>query len=240
MANSYLVIGGNLDLRYQAALKTIRKEINDKEWAAENNPDFFLLDLATTIGIDEIRDLQNRLGLKPFGCSRQVSLILRAENLSVEAQNSLLKTIEEPPGKALIVLTCPEASLLLPTIASRCQIVRLPVLPQINLDKEEESIYQKMIKRILSSPVGERWQILEEAEIANDRLKAIEWLDKLTFVARKLLIEEVEKEKKPTSSESLYFALLSSLSKTKFYLEANTNVRLTLENFLLDLPLLSC
>jgi DNA polymerase-3 subunit delta' len=76
------------------------------------------------ISIDEIRLAQKEISLKTYEGKFKVFIIQDAERMSEQAGNSLLKTLEEPPGKSLIILTCTNISGVLPTIISRCQIVK--------------------------------------------------------------------------------------------------------------------
>ncbi len=81
------------------------------------------------IGIHQIAEMQTAAHLPPYEGKCKVFVFDRAEMLSNEAANSLLKTLEEPPPNILIVLLTAKDSALLPTIASRCQRVELKPLP---------------------------------------------------------------------------------------------------------------
>lgn len=76
------------------------------------------------ISIDQLRSMQRELSLRPYEAPRKACIIEPAERMSVNAANSLLKTLEEPPGNALIILLTENAGMLLPTIRSRCQLIR--------------------------------------------------------------------------------------------------------------------
>jgi len=83
------------------------------------------------ISIDQLREMQRTLSLRPYEAPRKVCIIEPAERMSVNAANSLLKTLEEPPGDALIILLTENAGMLLPTIRSRCQLIRFaPLSPE--------------------------------------------------------------------------------------------------------------
>lgn len=83
------------------------------------------------ISIDQLREMQRELALRPYEAPRKACLIEPAERMSVNAANSLLKTLEEPPGNAVIILLSENAGMLLPTIRSRCQLVRFaPLSPE--------------------------------------------------------------------------------------------------------------
>lgn len=80
---------------------------------------------ADEIGITPIRELETSLALLPVEGGRRVALIEHAERMSEPAQNALLKTLEEPPLQTHIILVAAEDSSLLPTIRSRCAVIRL-------------------------------------------------------------------------------------------------------------------
>jgi DNA polymerase III subunit delta' len=82
-------------------------------------------DGARGIGIEAVRDLHERVALRPFEGTHKVYIIEEAERLSEAAANALLKTLEEPPPSVVMVLTTLNSATLLPTIVSRCQQVEL-------------------------------------------------------------------------------------------------------------------
>ncbi len=81
------------------------------------------------IGIDDIKQLQSEASLPPFEGRRKVFIIDGAENLSLEAANCFLKTLEEPPAGVIILLLSAREDKLLPTVVSRCQRVELSPVP---------------------------------------------------------------------------------------------------------------
>lgn len=85
------------------------------------------------IGIAEVQQLQAELARRPAEGRRRIAVIADAERLSAEAENCLLKTIEEPPPRALMILTAEEAEALLPTTVSRCTQVRLKPVPTASI-----------------------------------------------------------------------------------------------------------
>jgi DNA polymerase-3 subunit delta' len=78
--------------------------------------------------IDQIRALQHTLSLAPYESRYRVALLLRFEEAHISAANSMLKTLEEPPEHVVVILTANSAENLLPTIVSRCEIIRLRTL----------------------------------------------------------------------------------------------------------------
>jgi DNA polymerase-3 subunit delta' len=80
-----------------------------------------------TIKVDHIRELEAVLRLRPLEGERKVLIIPDAHRMSPAAQNALLKTLEEPPGRAHLILTTSRLKAMLPTVVSRCQ--RVPFAP---------------------------------------------------------------------------------------------------------------
>jgi DNA polymerase-3 subunit delta' len=87
------------------------------------------------IRTEQARELTRWLGLRPLMARRQVGWIDDAECLNEHGQNALLKTLEEPPGATVLLLVAAHPSLLLPTVRSRCQQVRLDPLPASLVDR---------------------------------------------------------------------------------------------------------
>lgn len=93
-----------------------------------NHPDIIRVEheKPNTISVDDIRtQVNNDIGIKPYSGPYKIYVIPEADLLSVQAQNALLKTIEEPPEYAVIFLLTENAESLLPTIMSRCVMLKL-------------------------------------------------------------------------------------------------------------------
>ena len=76
------------------------------------------------IKIDQIRELCQVLTMKPYEARVRVVIIADAHTLNPAAGNALLKMLEEPPARTVLILTAPQTGDLLPTIVSRCQHIR--------------------------------------------------------------------------------------------------------------------
>jgi DNA polymerase-3 subunit delta' len=83
-----------------------------------------------SIGIDQIRELRMDSVLAPARSRWRVYAILDADRLTTEAMNAILKTLEEPPAHVVLILTAERIDALLPTIVSRCQLVRFGAVPR--------------------------------------------------------------------------------------------------------------
>ena len=105
---------------------------------AGSHPDVFVEDLAraqierptaTHLSIEQVRRVRSQLAMRPIRGNHKIGLIEPAERMTADAQNALLKTLEEPPGTATLILVTANADALLPTIRSRCQRIRFTPLP---------------------------------------------------------------------------------------------------------------
>lgn len=90
------------------------------------HPDVTELDMGPgkEITVDRVRELRADAFVRPFESERKVYLIFHAENLNVHAQNALLKLLEEPPPYASFFLQVSNAASLLPTVRSRCVLIK--------------------------------------------------------------------------------------------------------------------
>jgi DNA polymerase-3 subunit delta' len=92
------------------------------------HPDFYIVQAeehGRSLKVDQIRELQRTLSLAPYEASFKIALLLRFEEANPNAANALLKTLEEPPSHVIMILTASDAEALLPTIISRCELIRL-------------------------------------------------------------------------------------------------------------------
>ncbi len=102
-----------------------------RQISAGSHPDVVALEPeepGKRIGIDPVRDVIRKMTLRPRHRGPRVSVIRDAHLLTFEAQNAMLKLLEEPPGTAVIVLVTPAAGSLLATVRSRCQVLRFDTL----------------------------------------------------------------------------------------------------------------
>ena len=106
-------------------------------WAAHEKPN--------TISVDDIREqVNNTIMIKPYQGPYKIYIIDRAELMTPQAQNALLKTIEEPPEYAVIILLTENAEVLLPTINSRCVMLKLRNI--------RDTLIKKYLMEILEIP----------------------------------------------------------------------------------------
>ncbi len=95
---------------------------------AMQHPDLFTVQaerVGGTLKVEQIRALQRGLSLAPYEARYKIALLLRFEEAHPSAANALLKTLEEPPENVILLMTASDPETLLPTIASRCEVLRL-------------------------------------------------------------------------------------------------------------------
>ncbi len=99
------------------------------------HPDFtWVSKSGKRISIDQVRDLQQKALYPPVEATKKIYVIESVEDLSLEAANSLLKILEAPP-RYLIFILLAKSTNILPTILSRCQIVKLPTPPRAQIEQ---------------------------------------------------------------------------------------------------------
>jgi len=117
-----------------------------KTFDSNTNPDIHIIDPGDgSISVEEIRSMQNDVIIKPLYSARKVYLIFEADKMTVQAQNCLLKTLEEPPSYAVIILTASNYEALMETIRSR--VLRL------SFKKYSNDELKAIIERNLDKPV---------------------------------------------------------------------------------------
>ncbi|MGI6278502.1 MAG: hypothetical protein ACOYJ8_01670 [Patescibacteria group bacterium] len=122
MFHSIIITGGDQKRREEAIDKIGQKERGKK---IKPGPDTLIINQEKAIGIEAIRKIKNWLSQKAYQEKKRLIVIYQAQELTIEAQNAFLKTLEEPPKNTLILLATDNSHRLLPTIISRCQIIRL-------------------------------------------------------------------------------------------------------------------
>lgn len=120
---------------FAALLQCERRENNAcgqcrscKQIESKNHPDVIWVthEKPNTIGVEDIRTQLNQdIEIKPYYGPKKIYIISECEKMTVQAQNALLKTLEEPPSYGLIFLLTTNAEALLPTILSRCVVLRM-------------------------------------------------------------------------------------------------------------------
>lgn len=177
------------------------------------NPDIFQV-FENPIKINHIRELIHWLSLKPHSSSLKLTILYGIENMTIEAANSLLKVLEEPPAYAVLVLQAFKKERIPPTILSRCQII-------YEIKRLEKNIPQNYLssKKISQMPIKERFDYASKIADDDNVIKFINlWEEELRLEL--LCGKDVR-------------GVLKSLFQNRHLLLTNTSVKFLLENLLL-------
>lgn len=140
--------------------------------SAKNHPDLFTVEPdGQTIKIEQVRNLQSNIALAPYMANKRVVIIDKADSMTVQSANSLLKTLEEPTGDIVFILIAASRQKLLDTILSRCRIVDFrpissEVLAQALEKREIEPVQARVIARLAEGSFGKALRLLEEDGLA--------------------------------------------------------------------------
>lgn len=150
-------------------------------------PDIIEIDAASNNGVDEIRELKNKIKLMPVMCKYKVYIIDEVHMLSTGAFNALLKTLEEPPEHVIFILATTEPQKLPITIISRCQRFDFKKINVLDISKRLKYISQKEGIDIDNEAIEEIAKLSEGA-----MRDAIGLLDQISsFADSKITVEDI-------------------------------------------------
>lgn len=201
-------IGKTLFAReYARKILCLNKEENEDcisciKWKSSNHPDFYEIEPENkTIKIEQIRQMQEKIAEKPITSNRKVYLIIDSDTMTKEAQNCLLKTLEEPPEYTTIILTTSNESKLLNTIKSRCMKISFETIENEKIEEYLKSNLQiepsKELINLSEGSIGKAIMLEQEKEIyeqVNNVINNIENQDLITTLNNaEVLYKEKEK-----------------------------------------------
>lgn len=168
-----------------------------------------------TLKVDQIRAARRSLTFKPYQAKYRVALLLRFQEANDNAANALLKTLEEAPSYAVLILTADTPEQLLPTIVSRCEVLRLRPL---NIEEVQralesrgvESGRAKLIAHISGGRFGYALRMLENEALLEKRAERLNDLQSLISASR--LEKFAYADKLSRDKESMRQAVLVWLS----------------------------
>jgi len=171
-----------------------------------NHPDISVVEAdGQFIKVEQIRQLQKKLGYKPFEGKATVCVIDGADKLNISAANSLLKTLEEPPAQTHLILIAENIRMVIPTILSRCQRINFSPLPAEEVEeilKKDESFASEDIKADIKTVAamsggspGKALDMagtfpLDEKDLLLKEFSRIDSAEKAFLVAEKLVAKE--------------------------------------------------
>lgn len=185
---------------------------------ANSNPDFsIIVPDGKSIKIEQIRDLQARILEKPISSNKKVYIIDDADTMTEESQNCLLKTLEEPPEYAMIILIASNENRMLQTIKSRCVIIRFEDLTNEEISQILHTNDQDII-RLCEGSVAKAETISEKREMFA-QLKII-----ADYLSKNSLIDVLNNSDLLYSSKDDIMTLLDFLNII-FFEKAKENIK---------------
>jgi len=237
--------------------------------------------------VDQVRELSRTLALAPYQSLYRVAILRNFEEANPNASNALLKTLEEPPPQVILIVTAQSSDDLLPTVVSRCEVLRLRQVPtpvisehlqkQWQVDEQQATLLAHLSAgcpgqavTLLQNPhtLAQRTAWLDEhlSLLAGTRVSRFAFVDKIYRTKEKTYIIEMiqvwlslwrdvllqaceasaplvnlDKAEEIKQLAAQYKVntcqqAVSSLMHTLDLLDQNINLRLALENLMLDLP----
>jgi len=183
-----------------------------------NHPDLKIIEgnaKTKNLKIDQIREMQKEIAYKPYESNHKIYIIDGAENMTNQAANSLLKTLEDPPSYAIIILISEELNKLLPTVISRCQNLRFSNISRGKIEKflDEKNITKEKKELIIGlarGSIGKAEELSENNEFLNKRKNIYDFLKKINNVSKVDIFSEVNDWIKLLKEDFPLFDLLSA------------------------------
>ncbi|MBC6004728.1 ATP-binding protein [Paeniclostridium hominis] len=160
----------------------------------ENSPDYINIEpQGASIKIAQIRNLQTDVIIKPHG-DYKIYVINNAEKMTMESQNALLKTLEEPPIYVIIILITNNKNSLLDTIKSRCDIVKFLPIPLVELKTylEDRGIDEKKASMLSTFSRGSISKALELSESSDFMIMREDIQNNIQTILEKNVVEVLE------------------------------------------------
>ncbi len=224
------------------------------EFESNNNPDFLYIEPdGNSLKIEQIREMQKKIQEKPIISDKKVYIIDNADKMTIEAQNSLLKTLEEPPEFAVIILIGSNENAFLTTIKSRCMILHFNPINNVEMRnylsnigiqnitdnmlelfqgsmgkaltlKDKQEDYAKIENLIKNMPKNDLIDVTKNAEMLYQTKEEIfEILDYINIILLRL-----------SKTDSRYTNCIQIVENTKKRITQNANYDMSIDNMLFN------
>lgn len=224
-----------------------------------NNPDIIIIDEnEDSIKTETIKELTNNILEKPIQGNKKIYIINNSENMTKEAQNSILKTLEEPPEYVTIILICSNEDNMLSTIKSRCTRIHFENLeisevkdyikqnyPEIEIDDSIINLSQGSIGKALK--LNENKTLYENIEnilksFKNKDIIDIVKMSEEIYIAKEEIYSVLEYMNvlllKLSKEDLRYINAIDIVEETKKRLKANSNYDMCIDNLLFNISYL--
>ena len=223
------------------------------EFNSDNNPDFKLIEPNDgKIKIEQIREMQRKIAEKPIISSQKVYIIDNADTMTVEAQNCLLKTLEEPPEYITIILICSNENTMLSTIKSRCARMYFEPISDERLKTYIKNTYgdeeiEDNFLKLAQGSIGKALKIKENMKIYESIKNMLINLKKQDVIEIVKISNEIYKSKEEiqmileyinvfalelSKKDIRYIKCIEIIEETKKRLKSNSNYDMTIDNML--------
>ena len=170
------------------------------EFNTNNNPDFILIEANNgSIKIDQIREMQKNVSEKPIISNHKACIINDADLMTIEAQNCLLKTLEEPPAYMTIILVGTNESNLLATIRSRCTIMHFSRIKNEDIKQYLQNKYpaenEEQIIDIADGSIGRALNLKSKSEMYENIRDIVQSFEKCDIIDMLKKAEVIYKSK---------------------------------------------
>ena len=252
VSHSYIFCGiegiGKKEIAKEFANMILNKDIN-------NNPDFLLIEPEDgKIKIEKIREIQKKAAEKPIISDKKIYILNDADTMTTEAQNCLLKTLEEPPEYLTIILICSNENNLLSTIKSRCTRMYFEPIPEEKIKEYIEknlgiSIKQNTIE-LSQGSIGKTLKIQENQAFFENIEKILLNISQKDIIEIMQMSEEIYKSKeeieyileyinvlalKLSEKNIKYIECISIVEEVKKRLKANSNYDMCIDYLLFNI-----
>ena len=226
------------------------------EFDTDNNPDFNIIEPdGNSIKIEQIREFQKKVSEKPIISNKKVYIINDSDKMTVEAQNCLLKTLEEPPEFVTIILIGSNENSFLSTIKSRCMILHFEKISDEQIqkylqDNHQTEINSKIMLEACQGSIGKALEIKDKQELYQNTeqvVNSLERKDKIDILNMSDFIYKSKDDKLEILNymnvlfinlakiNSKYADCIAIVEETKRRLQSNANYDMCIDNLLLSL-----
>ncbi|MFQ8661570.1 MAG: DNA polymerase III subunit delta' [Clostridia bacterium] len=226
------------------------------EFDSNNNPDFLYIEPeGNSVKIEQIRYIQRKIQEKPIISNKKVYIINDADKMTTEAQNCLLKTLEEPPEYSTIILIGSNENMFLSTIKSRCMIIHFSKIEDEKIRKYLEERYElkdistnmleifqgSIGKAILLKDKKEQYEKIELIikSISQKSIIDILNMSEILYKSKEEIFDILEYINviliKLSKIDYEYIKCINSVEETKTRLKQNANYDMSIDNMLFNM-----
>jgi DNA polymerase III subunit delta' len=230
-----------IDVLADSQIAEVREQIQIK---AKDPYHHIEITKANFIKINSIRDIKREAAMSHIESGKKIFIIFDADMMNAEASNSLLKTLEEPLPGTILILTTSVKNQLLPTILSRCQMVKCDPLSESEIESalsQRDGIEEKIagLAAQLANGNYNHARRLVTQDVMDDRLGIIDFMRKVLGKHRSDLIDAIDEiaSSRDRTDVERWLKLLQSWLRDAFLLQQNSTVPLlseekqSMENF---------